>query len=133
MLPATLEQDQKLPSPDGPTGVLETNRYFYTERFRPLISELEEEEEDGEVSKVAQAHAGGAHDHKHHHAARNAILPGVFFIYDIYPFAVEITSPKIPFTHLLIRIMATFGGVFTIVKWADAALYSRDRKRGKHY
>jgi hypothetical protein len=35
---------------------------------------------------------------------------------------VEITWPKIPITHLLIRILATFGGVFTIVKWADAAL-----------
>jgi hypothetical protein len=132
MLPPISEQDQTLPSlyekrGNGPTAVLETNQYFYPESFRPLLSELEEEE----VPKVAQE--GGAHDHTHHHAARNALLPpGVYFTYEIYPFAVEITCPKIPVTHSFIRILAAFGGVFTIVKWVDAALYARDRKRGRH-
>lgn len=113
-------------------GILETNRYFYTERFRPLMAEqLEEEKEDGEL---AQVHAGGAahHSQEQHHAARNAILPGVFFMYDIYPFAVEITTNRVPFTHLFIRILATVGGVFTIVRWADAVLYARDKKRGRY-
>jgi predicted nucleic acid-binding Zn ribbon protein len=145
LLPPISEQDQKMPSlyhDDEQQGenhpandaILETNRYFYTERFRPLLAELEQDERMEDSTQLAQAHVGGAHhEHHHHHAARNAILPGVFFMYEIYPFAVEITCPKIPFTHLLIRILATFGGVFTMVKWADAALYARDRKRGRHY
>jgi hypothetical protein len=132
MLPPISEQDGKLLYEKGennPDGILETNRYFYTERFRPLMTELEEEGEDG---KLAQVHAGGAHSHEHHHAARNAILPGVFFMYEIYPFAVEITANRVPFTHLFIRILATVGGVVTIVRWADAVLYARDKKRGRH-
>jgi hypothetical protein len=58
-----------------------------------------------------------------------SVLPGVFFVYEIYPFAVEITKNTVPFTHLLIRLMATVGGVFTIVRWADSALAERERQR----
>ena len=64
-----------------------------------------------------------------HHQVQNSILPGVFFIYEIYPFAVEVRKTSVPFTHLLIRIMATVGGVFTIVGWADSYFYSRDKNR----
>jgi hypothetical protein len=134
------ERDQEqLPSlyeevENHPDGVLETNRYYYTERFRPLLREFLMDVQDA-ANSVAQAPAGDAahQSHQKHHAAQNAILPGVFFMYEIYPFAVEISPNRVPFTHLLIRILATFGGVWTLVRWLDAILYARDKKRGRHY
>jgi hypothetical protein len=142
----------------------ETNRYFFTERFRPLVKEVldddytfvddddrgvsasqsasasqdtpegadkKDQKDQKAIEKKAEkktrgVHAGhgGGHSNHVHHDVRNAILPGVFFIYEIYPFAVEISNNKVPFTHLLVRIMATIGGVFTIVQWVDAFIYN---------
>jgi hypothetical protein len=126
----------QLPS-QKPTGekVLETNRFFYTERFRPLIGEVHEEAYltgDQDLG-TAGVHVGGKtggtlHEKVQHHDATNAILPGVFFVYEIYPFAVEVTKNRVPFIHLLIRIVATAGGVFTILRWIDGALYSQEKK-----
>ena len=116
--------------------VLETNRYFYTERFRPLLGEVHEEAIlNGDSDRgTAGVHVGGKsggtlHEKADHHATTNAVLPGVFFVYEIYPFAIEITRNRVPFAHLLIRIMATVGGVMTIMKWIDSALYSREKKK----
>lgn len=118
---------------------VETNRYFFTERFRPLMQEYVDEDDhvyddedddatDGKEKKerrvAARAGHAGGHSNQDHHHIRNAILPGVFFIYEIYPFSVEVTETSVPLTHLLIRIMATVGGVFTIVRWADAFFFS---------
>jgi len=121
---------------DKDEKVLESNRYFYTERFRPLIGEVHEEAilSDDSDRGMAGAHVGGKtggtlHEKAEHHDTANAVLPGVFFVYEIYPFAVEITKNKVPFAHLLIRIMATVGGVMTIMKWIDGALYSREKKK----
>jgi len=116
--------------------MVESNRYFYTERFRPLLGEVHEEAIlSGDSDRgMAGAHVGGKtggtlHEKAEHHATANAVLPGVFFVYEIYPFAVEITRNRVPFAHLLIRIMATVGGVMTIMKWIDGALYSREKKK----
>jgi hypothetical protein len=122
-------------------GIFETNRYFFTERFRPLMGEdiLEEtgssilggSENENDKRKIAQAGHGGTHSNKEHHRIQNSVLPGVFFIYEIYPFAVEISRNSVPFTHLLIRLMASVGGVFTIMKLFDTLLEDRDRRRGR--
>ena len=116
-------------------GLLETNRYFYTERFRPLIGEVHEEAIlSGDIDRgMAGQHVGGKtggtlHEKMEHHDAQNAVLPGVFFIYEIYPFAVEVTKNSVPFMHLWIRIMATVGGVFTCMSLIDGVLYSREKK-----
>ena len=128
--------DMGVSTQDGQEKKLETNRYFYTERFRPLIGEIDEDALlAGDVEKgTAGAHvskAGGTqHQQAEHHAATNAVLPGVFFVYEIYPFMVEVTRNRVPFMHLWIRIMATVGGVFTIMSWIDGALYSRDKRGG---
>jgi hypothetical protein len=127
----------------------ETNRYFVTERFRPLMREYFDDDDGGEYDDATaiernqqgkdrtkkkqgevDATMKGGHSNAKHHDVKNAILPGVFFIYEIYPFAVEVSPTKVPFTHLLIRIMATVGGVFTIVRWADSFLY-RALAKGK--
>ena len=118
--------------PNMPEGqdpdIFETNRYFFTERFRPLMTELLEDDQMDKVHALkAHAEAGGigGHHDKDHHKVQNSVLPGIFFIYEIYPFAVEISRNSVPFTHLVIRLMATIGGVFTLVKWADSCLYER--------
>jgi len=125
---------------------LETNRYFTTERFLPLMEEelnddhyeladlviSNEFHDDGAADDdqlVAGAHVGGnsgsSHSHYHNHRKKNPVLPGVFFVYQIYPFAIEVTQDSVPFSHLLIRIMATLGGLYTIIGWLDTFLYAR--------
>jgi hypothetical protein len=116
------------------SGTFETNRYFYTERFRPLMKEYLPEEAVAEDPKQAAVHAGGGHRTHDHHHVRNSVLPGVFFLYEIYPFAVEIHPVSVPLTHLLIRLMATIGGVFTIVRWVDTVVLEgnpRNRRSGR--
>jgi len=112
----------------GKTKRIETNRYFFTERFMPLMTELLEddhyEEDNFGKAAVATGYTGG-HSNENHHMKQNSVLPGVFFIYEIYPFAMEITQNSVPFTHLLIRLMATIGGVFTLARWADSILNER--------
>lgn len=102
-------------------AILETNRFFVTERFRPLMTEiLDEHYELGteHQEKVAGIHAsattGKGGIGPSHHKVQNAVLPGVFFIYDMYPFALEISKTSVPLSHLLIRLMAVVGGVITI-------------------
>lgn len=131
---------------------VETNRFFFTERFRPLLKEyvapgvdddeytgdeLKDQpkklEEDGDKAVVHAGHGGRHGSHHHHDVKRNSVLPGVFFIYEIYPFEVEISRAYVPITHLLIRLMATVGGVITIAGWADAFVFSRDRRRNGGY
>ncbi len=120
--------------------ILETNRYFTTEVFKPLIEVdhthydiAKESNRPGLDDRMAGVHVGGksgsSHDHKEHHKFNNAVLPGVFFMYQIYPFAIEVTNETVPFTHLLIRIMATIGGVMTIVGWIDGMLYAREKRQ----
>ena len=130
----------------GRSKTIETNRYFYTERFRPLMKEIfeddydDEEEngsespiiekdEEGKTTSVQAGHVGGHAHHDHHNVKKNALLPGVFFIYEIYPFEVEVSSTSVPITHLLVRIMATIGGVYTVMRWMDSFLYSQERRR----
>uniref|UniRef100_A0A6U6HM67 Endoplasmic reticulum vesicle transporter C-terminal domain-containing protein n=1 Tax=Odontella aurita TaxID=265563 RepID=A0A6U6HM67_9STRA len=116
---------------------IETNRYFFTERYRPLMIDMVDEEHRdlGEHPKKAGVHTGGSAggggttNHYEHHKVQNSVLPGVFFVYEIYPFAVEVSKNSVPLTHLLIRIMATVGGVMTIVGWLDSAMYVREKKR----
>jgi hypothetical protein len=121
-------------------GPLLTNRYFFTERFRPLNKDwyddddhFQEDWQDDDDDETAQDPDSplpkkgsvstnakqGIGQHAHHHV-RNAILPGIFFIYEIYPFSVEVEPVSVPLTHLLIRLMATIGGVWTCVKWLDS-------------
>lgn len=116
---------------------VETNRFFFTERFRPLMLDYFDDdeylsealEEDGENRVAAEAGSAGGHaHHDHHDIKKNGLLPGVFFMYEIYPFEVEVSRSSVPFTHLLIRLMATVGGVFTIVRWLDSYFYALDRR-----
>eukprot|EP01083_Nonionella_stella_P111037 325480_1 len=122
---------------------IETNRYFVTERFIPLMEPDDEhwelgeyfDPEDDEVNdddkEIAAAHVGGktGHSHSHtEHMKQKAVLPGLFFIYQVYPFTVEISKGDTSYTHLFIRILATVGGVFAMVGWIDNILHNRQKK-----
>jgi hypothetical protein len=98
---------------------------FYYERQEKEVEEVEE--------KIAAAKVGGntgtSHHAYEHHRKQQSILPGIFFIYQIYPFSVEISKDHVPFSHLFIRILSTIGGVFTIMSMIDTVLSSRRKKR----
>ncbi|KAI2490233.1 Endoplasmic Reticulum-Golgi Intermediate Compartment (ERGIC) [Fragilaria crotonensis] len=116
--------------------VLETNRYFFTERFRPLMKEYIKDDSitetpGGEDKATVDAGHKGGHSNKDHHHVQNSVLPGIFFIYEISPFAVEISQNSVPLTHLLIRLIAIIGGVFTCASWLDAALCAGDSSKRK--
>lgn len=125
---------------DGIPPILETNRYFATERFTPLVEVddehyelaggLELDEEDEIAAAKVGGNSGTTHNHHMSHQKQRPILPGVFFIYQVHPFAVEISKEEQPWIHLVIRIMAAVGGVFTTVGWLDSLLHMR--KKNKH-
>lgn len=47
-------------------------------------------------------------------APDTAVLPGIFFVYDLAPFMVEISMESYPLTHLFTRLCAIVGGIFTV-------------------
>jgi hypothetical protein len=156
---------------------LETNRYFTTERFTPLMLNINDEnwelgelvankfrnhDEEGmeeaieegrkrrmtydddddyydfynerqEPDVVAGVKVGGNSGTSHHrhenHRKQQAILPGIFFIYQVYPFEVEVSKNSVPLTHLFIRILSTIGGVFSIVGMIDTVVSSRNNAK----
>jgi len=76
-----------------------TNTYTMTERFRPLDMKTP-----------------GA-----------AVLPGVFFIYDISPFQRNVARERPYFSHFIARLFAIVGGVHTLVGCLDVALYRMEK------
>lgn len=116
----------------------ETNRYFFTERFRPLNKEIIASEHHNlakdEDSQRIGAQAGGSlkdsHAQKEQHNHQNAILPGVFFMYEIYPFAIQMEQNGVPFSHLLIRLMSLIGGFITVFSWIDSAICGKEKRQG---
>lgn len=120
---------------DSNGNVLETNQYSFTERYSPLLTDLNEEHyEDGDSEQNAVGVDAGAkkksdgHTHEYHWH-QNAVLPGIFFIYDIYPFALEVTQKTVPFSHLLIRLLAVIGGTLTVFGWVDKLMYAHEKQR----
>lgn len=81
-----------------------TIRYSFTHRFRPL--KLDDRQ-------LAQQ----LHDHHAHARAHSptAQLPGVFWVYDLSAFMVQVTTHRPTFSHFLVRVCAIVGGVTTIV------------------
>lgn len=59
---------------------------------------------------------------------------GVFFVYDVSPFMVEvIPAERTPFSHLLIRLCAVAGGAFAVSGLVDSAVFyvsNRLRRQG---
>lgn len=71
-----------------------TNQYTYTEKFRP-------------ISLTPQA----------------VIIPGIFFVYELTPFLIEVKRSSVPFSHLMKQIFAIVGGVFVIFGIIDGLIH----------
>lgn len=51
------------------------------------------------------------------------VVPGIFFIYDLSPFLVEVHHKSKPFLHVLTRILAIAGGVLSVMGLVDGVVY----------
>ena len=80
---------------------LNTNQYTITERFRPL----------------------NMPDITNTNNPQSAVLPGIFFVYELSPFMVEVKRERAPFSHLFTKLCAIIGGVFTVMGVFDSTLY----------
>lgn len=78
-----------------------TNQYTITDRFRPL--------------NMPQANG----DNK----PQEAILPGIFFVYELSPFMIEASRIRMPFLHFVTKLCAIVGGVFTVLGVLDSILF----------
>lgn len=88
-----------------------TNQYTFTERFRPLA--MTPRPDGSPLPPQANA----------------VVLPGIFFVYDIAPFLVEIKRQQVPFSHLFTRLCAIVGGVFSVMGVFDAILFRLQKMR----
>ena len=75
---------------------IHTNTYTFTERFRPVPKD----------------------------SKKLTVLPGIFFIYELTPFSIEIDGSRLPLAHFLSRLCALVGGIFTLFSCVDHVLYS---------
>lgn len=97
-------------------GKTYTNQYTMTERFRPLMLPEFPRLPDGSPD-----YAKGMHMHQ------QAVLPGIFFVYDVSPFLVEVVRSRVPFWHFFTRLCSTVGGVFAVLGVVDRAWYSMQK------
>jgi len=84
---------------------LYTNQYTFTERFRPLLIP----------------------DTKNAAPIQTTILPGIFFVYDLSPFLIEVKRTRMPFLHLMKQLFAIVGGIFGILKIIDLLIFKIDK------
>jgi hypothetical protein len=52
-----------------------------------------------------------------------AILPGIFFIFELSPFMIEASRTRVPLLHLLTKVCAIVGGVFSVLGVLDSAIH----------
>mmetsp|Transcript_52488 Transcript_52488/g.67307 ORF Transcript_52488/g.67307 Transcript_52488/m.67307 type:complete len:439 (-) Transcript_52488:104-1420(-) len=99
---------------DSSGDVTWTNQFSFTERFRPLAAHLGGHPKD--IGNDGKHHEG---DHNklgsaHYQPTPTTVLPGVFWVYDLSAFMLNISHVKTPFTHFFARLCAIAGGVFTV-------------------
>ncbi|GMI01179.1 hypothetical protein TrVE_jg7628 [Triparma verrucosa] len=95
--------------------------YSHTERFRPLMVEVED-------TIPGMVGVGGTKSKTHeHHMVQTSLLPGVFFIYEIEPFRVEEIEVSPSFGHFIIRIVGIVGGVIAVVGAIEGGFGSGER------
>lgn len=58
---------------------------------------------------------------------------GVFFVYDVSPFMVEvIPAEETPFSHLLIRLVAVAGGAFAVSGIVNSTVFHVSNRLRRH-
>lgn len=83
---------------------LVTNQYTYTEKFRPVVMA---------DYQRAPGQQGGS----------SPVIPGIFFVYDLSPFLVQVSPAQTPLSHLVTRLLAIVGGVFCVMGLLDSLWY----------
>jgi uncharacterized protein with PQ loop repeat len=58
-----------------------------------------------------------------HNRQHQAVVPGVFFMYDMSPIMVHITERKKSLLHFITNLCAVLGGVFTVAGIIDSMVY----------
>ena len=96
---------------DESTQKTNTNQFTVTDRFRPLS--LPKIDSNGNIQMVT-----------------DAVLPGIFFVYELSPFMIEASSSRMPFFHLLTKICAIVGGVFTVIGVLDSIIFKLQKLLG---
>lgn len=92
---------------------IRTNRYTMTERFRPLQLPELKQQPGGDIPGVPPRA----------HKSQPAVLPGIFFVYDLSPFLIEVQRTSTPFLHFFTKACAIVGGVVSVTGVMDALLY----------
>ncbi|CAN0202030.1 unnamed protein product [Ectocarpus sp. 12 AP-2014] len=111
-----------------------TSQFTYTYKFRSLkgLTEYHTDHEEGE-EQAKEADKGSTKDGGVNSIVNSVLLPGVFFVYDVSPFMVEVVpAEQPPFSHLLIRICAVAGGAFAISGIVDSAVFYVSNRLRRH-
>jgi len=107
-----------------------TNQYTLTDRFRPLIVPTVDIHAPPQVREsilqllslctlifYINIYVFASKQHT------EAILPGIFFIYELSPFMIEASRLRMPLLHLLTKLCAIIGGVFTVLGVLDSVIF----------
>jgi hypothetical protein len=87
-----------------------TNQYTITDRFRPLqLPKVAPTTKDSEDSVPVKP--------------PDAVLPGIFFIYELSPFMIEASRIRMPILHFATKLCAIVGGVFTVLGVVDSLFF----------
>lgn len=83
-----------------------TNQYTITKAFKPLqLPDIHANPSGGNAQPLS------------------AVLPGIFFVYDLSPFMVEVQCNRAPLSHLFTKLCAIVGGVLSLTGVVDGSLY----------
>lgn len=103
---------------------LSTNTYTITERFKPL--QLPELGNTGAGPGAGPGAGAGAQldpNSRHPPPPAAAVLPGIFFVYDLSPFMIEVQRSRPPLSHLLTKLCAIVGGVVSVMGVIDGSVF----------
>jgi len=117
----------KAESEDGTVTELITSQFSYTTKFRSIYG-YDDFYAHEHHSQPDHHHAFGANYDEEHRSLEkreivNYLLPGVFFVYDMAPFILEVEVSIQPLSHLLIRLCAVVGGVYAVSGMLDQFIY----------
>eukprot|EP01028_Stygiella_incarcerata_P000671 TRINITY_DN1102_c0_g1_i1.p1 TRINITY_DN1102_c0_g1~~TRINITY_DN1102_c0_g1_i1.p1 ORF type:complete len:532 (-),score=148.04 TRINITY_DN1102_c0_g1_i1:767-2362(-) len=59
---------------------------------------------------------------------KRQILPGVYFVFDLFPWRIEYHESKMPFWHFFTRLSAIIGGVYVLAGWITQYILRWTRK-----
>lgn len=104
--------------------LLRTNQYTYSAQFTPYDpGHAEKWRKEHNVRDPLHRHFGPHGVRRKEAAQAGMVLPGVFFVYDMAPFMVQITPDRPPVSHILTRCLAIIGGVFSVANVIDSLVF----------